>query len=57
MERKGTPGMPDPAAREPAEGDLEKESFTDHLRAPDEQPSSGLPVESGALFEEDASKE
>ncbi|HHX41897.1 MAG TPA: hypothetical protein GX715_18225 [Armatimonadetes bacterium] len=45
--------MPDLAARQPAEGDLRQIDGTPHLCCPDGPISSSLPVESGALAEEE----
>lgn len=39
------PELPDFAAREPAEGDLEMVGRMHHLRYPNHDPSSDIPVE------------
>ncbi|NLB97381.1 MAG: hypothetical protein GX785_16925 [Armatimonadetes bacterium] len=50
---RGASRMPDLAARQPAEGDLRQIDATPHLCCPEGPISSSLPVESGALAEEE----
>ncbi|NLC59101.1 MAG: hypothetical protein GX774_19880 [Armatimonadetes bacterium] len=54
MHEKAALSMPDLAAREPAEGDLDLVGQTPHLRYPNQELSSSIPVESGALDMEES---